>query len=77
VKQDAIISAIKSVKIDTTDPHLYFAKLGEKLGFISEIIVRRGLSSIYVENNRGLLEPKIDAIRAQLKIERPAVAAVA
>jgi AAA domain, putative AbiEii toxin, Type IV TA system len=77
VKQDAIISAIKSVKIDTTDLHLYFAKLGERLGFISEIIVRRGLSSIYVESNRNLLEPKIDAIRARLKIEAPAVAPVA
>jgi hypothetical protein len=77
VKQDAIISAIKSVKIDTTDLHLYFAKLGEKLGFISEIIVRRGLSSIYVENNRGVLQPRIDAIRARLKIEGPSVSAVA
>ncbi|MDE5443634.1 hypothetical protein GWG65_19720 [Bradyrhizobium sp. CSA207] len=73
VKQDAIVSAIKLVLIDTTDPHLYFAKLGERLGFISEIVVRRGLSSIYVEKNRTLLEPKIDAIRARLKIETPAV----
>jgi len=68
VKQDAIVAAIRSVKIDTTDPHLYFAKLGEKLGFISEIVVRRGLGSIYVENNRILLEPKIDTIRTRLKI---------
>ena len=77
VKQDEIISAIKSVKIDTTDLHLYFAKLGEKLGFISEIIVRRGLSSIYVENNREVLQPRIDAIRARLKIEGLSVSAVA
>jgi len=77
VKQDAIVAAIKAVKIDTTDPHLYFAKLGEKLGFISEIIVRRGLSSIYVENNRAALGPKVDSIRARLKIEGPTVAAVA
>lgn len=74
VKQDAIVSAIKSVLIDTTDPHLYFAKLGEKLGFISEIVIRRGLSSIYVEKNPALLQPKIDAIRARLKIEAPAIA---
>ncbi|MDR3525582.1 MAG: AAA family ATPase [Acetobacteraceae bacterium] len=68
VTQDSIVTAIKSVKIDTTDPHLYFNKLGDKLGFISELIVRRGLGSIYVENSRGELEPKINAIRARLKI---------
>ncbi|MCX8996400.1 AAA family ATPase [Rhizobiaceae bacterium BDR2-2] len=73
VTQDGIVSAIKSVKIDTTDPHLYFIKLGEKLGFISEIIIRRGFSSIYVEKNNDILKPKIDAIRARLKMERPAV----
>ena len=71
VKQDAIISAIKSVKIDTTDPHLYFVKLGDKLGFISEIIMRRGLISIYVEHNRELLAPKVAQIRERLKIEEP------
>ncbi|WP_316185956.1 MULTISPECIES: ATP-dependent nuclease [unclassified Bradyrhizobium] len=69
VKQDAIVAAIKSVKIDTTDAHLYFAKLGERLGFISEIIVRRGLNSIYVENNRAILEPKVNSIRTRLKLE--------
>jgi len=68
VKQDAIIAAIRSVKIDTTDPHLYFAKLGQKIGFISEIIVRRGLCSIYVEKNADTLTQKIDLIRAGLKI---------
>lgn len=77
VKQDMIISAIKSVMIDTTDPHLYFAKLGEMLGFISEIVVRRGFCSIYVEKNHALLQPKIDAIRARLKIQESDVAAVA
>jgi len=71
VKQDEIVLAIRSVKFDTTDPHLYFAKLGKKLGFISEIIMRRGLISIYVENNRELLAPKIAEIRARLKIEGP------
>lgn len=68
VTQDSIVAAIKAVKIDTTDPHLFFSKLGEKLGFISELIVRRGLVSIYVENNRVELEPMINAIRLRLKI---------
>ncbi len=66
ISQDAIISTIKSVNLDTTDPHLYFAKLGEKFGFISEIIIRRGAISIYVEKNADVIAPKIDAVRAQL-----------
>ncbi|TWB43213.1 ATP-dependent nuclease [Nitrospirillum pindoramense] len=73
VKQDIIISTIKAVKIDTTDPHLYFSKLGEKLGFISEIIMRRGLISIYVEKNSDILRPKVNAIRMRLGIEAPSV----
>jgi hypothetical protein len=68
ISQDNIVSAIKLVKLDTTDPHLYFSKLGEKLVFISELIVRRGLISIYVENNRVELEPKINIIRTRLNI---------
>lgn len=71
IKQDIIVNAIESVKLDTTDPHLYFSKLGEKFGFISEIIVRRGLCSIYVENNSKLLKPKVDSVRARLKIGGP------
>jgi predicted ATPase len=71
--QDKIIAAIMLVKIDTTDPHSFFAKLGEKLGFISEIVVRRGLCSIYVENHPKLLKPMIDTIRARLNISEPVV----
>jgi len=71
VRQDVIISAIKSVMIDTTDPHLYFAKLGEKLNFVSEIIIRRGLCSIYVQKNQQFLKTKVEAIRSRLNIEEP------
>ncbi len=46
VSQDQIVKCIFEVVIDTTDPHLYFAKIGEKLGFVSEIVMRRGLCSI-------------------------------
>lgn len=67
LSQDKIVSHIRSVNYDTTDHHLYFSKLGEKLGFISEIIVRRGLSSIYVEKHEALIRPIISAIRARLQ----------
>lgn len=60
--QDKIVEALKQVLIDTTDHHLYFAKLGQRLGFVSEIVVRRGLCSIYVERNPDLLKPIVDKI---------------
>lgn len=69
VGQDAIVKAIKDVHLDTTEGHLYFAKLGQKLGFISEIIVRRGLCSIYVEQNRETIEPLVEAIRDRLNLK--------
>lgn len=68
VGQDAIVKAIKEVQIDTTDGHLYFVKLGEKLGFISEIIIRRGLCSIYVEKNYAVMMPIVSSIRDRLRI---------
>jgi AAA15 family ATPase/GTPase len=67
-KQDDIVRAVKEVMIDTTDPHLYFSKLGETLGFISELIIRRGLCSIYVEKNATELMPVIDAVRERFKL---------
>lgn len=66
VSQDQVVRAINEVKIDTTDPHLYFSKLGEKFGFISEIIIRRGFCSIYVEKNQDKIKPIVESIRARL-----------
>ena len=67
IAQDKIVKALQSVSLDTTDHHLYFAKLGEKLGFISEIIVRRGLCSIYVQNSKVELEPLVTNLTEKLK----------
>ena len=64
--QDKIVDAIRHVAVDTTDHHLYFSKLGDRLGFISEIIVRRGLCSIYVQNAATDLAPMVDALRSKL-----------
>lgn len=68
ISQDAVVKAVRDVQIDTTDGHLYFAKLGEKLGFISEIIIRRGLCSIYVEKSEEVVKPIVASIRKQLKL---------
>lgn len=66
ISQDRIVEAIKSVYIDTTDHHLYFSKLGDRLGYISEIIVRRGLCSIYVQNAEKELQPLIAQLTEKL-----------
>lgn len=66
VSQDRIAEAIRQVARDTTDHHLYFAKLGDKLGFISEIIIRRGLCSIYVQNAATDLAPLVSALQDKL-----------
>lgn len=68
IAQSDLVNAVESVAIDTTDHHLYFAKFGDKLGYISEIIARRGLISIYVEQNENLLKPIVTAVRSRLKL---------
>ncbi len=68
VSQDAIVKAVRAVSMDTTDPHLLFSKLGERLGFISEIVVRRGLCSIYVQQNADLIKPIVERVRERLGI---------
>jgi hypothetical protein len=47
---------VKQAEIDATDPHLVFRRLGDRLGFLSEIVVRRGMISIYNEMNKPSLE---------------------
>lgn len=66
VSQDQIVQKIEKVARDTTDNHLLFSKLGEELNYISEIIVRRGLCSIYVEKNKDELSYIADALQRQL-----------
>lgn len=66
VTQDAIVNAISEVYTDTTDHHLYFAKLGTQLGFISELIVRRALCSIYAERCGADLKALVEKVEAQL-----------
>lgn len=68
ISQDKILEVIDEVSRDTTDIHLYFAKLGNKLGFVSELVVRRGFSSLYVENNKADLMPRVENVRVRLNL---------
>jgi hypothetical protein len=66
---DAIVKRVKQAETDAADPHLVFRRLGERLGFLSEIVVRRGMISIYNEENKpslqALAEGLIHFIRGQ------------
>jgi AAA domain, putative AbiEii toxin, Type IV TA system/AAA domain len=55
--QDAIVKSVKMAEIDSADPHFLFRTLGERLGFLSEIIVRRAFISIYNEKNGSAIQP--------------------
>jgi hypothetical protein len=66
VSQDNIATQVRSTQINTGDHHLYFKNLGDSLGFLSEIVVRRGLCSIYVEKNREMLSPIVNKIVERL-----------
>lgn len=68
ISQDKIVKIINEVSRDTTDIHLYFSKLGNRLGFVSELVVRRGFSSLYVENNEAALKSKVGNIRTRLNL---------
>jgi hypothetical protein len=68
ITQDKIVEKIEYINRDTEDHHLYFSKFGDELGFISEIVVRRGLCSIYVEKNKLLLLPIVDAVRQKFNL---------
>jgi hypothetical protein len=67
LSQDEIVKATKKVQNTTEDHHLYFRRLGEELGFISEIVVRRGLCSIYVERSKTKLEPLVTQVIEYLR----------
>lgn len=66
ISQDVIVKAIRDVALDTTDHHLYFSKLGHRLGFVSEIVMRRGLCSIYVELSADALKSLVEAAKEKL-----------
>lgn len=63
ISQDQIVKEIRVVDVDEGDRHLNFKKLGERLGFLSEIVVRRALISIYNEKNAEKIAPIVDRIK--------------
>jgi hypothetical protein len=59
---DFIIKTLSEVNINVSDAHFYFKRLAERLGYLSEIVVRRAFISIYNQNNREVLSGIVSAI---------------
>lgn len=66
ISQDTIVKQIRNTQIETGDVHLLFKRLAVRLGFLSEIIVRRAFISVYNENNAAAMEDISQAL-ASLK----------
>jgi Fe-S cluster assembly ATPase SufC len=64
IGQDKLVKIMDDVARDTTDPHLLFEKLGDKLGFISSIVISGAFISIYNENKKPLNE-LLDTIKVR------------
>ena len=64
LSQDDIAKLVKQVELSASDPHLLFRDLGERLGYISEIIARKGFISIYNERNKDCLKELIASLQA-------------
>ena len=60
--QDSIVRSVRQVEIDAPDVHLIYRILGEHLGLLSEITVRRGFISIYNDLNRSAIQELSSAL---------------
>lgn len=50
-RQSEFIEKVKSIALKTSDPHLYFSKLGIELGFISELVIKRAFISFWLRTD--------------------------
>ncbi|NPA71645.1 MAG: ATP-binding protein [Gammaproteobacteria bacterium] len=66
-KADEIAEIIRDVRQDTRDHHLLFAKIGERLGFIPEDIVREAFLFVWLEQYpqiaNEIIEPIINIMK--------------
>lgn len=65
-KQDEVAKAVKSVSQTNRDPHLLFAQVGEKLGFLPETTIRGAFIAIWIHENPALADRIATAIETAL-----------
>jgi len=65
-RQSQFVEKVRSVPISTSDPHLYFNKLGVELGFISETVVKRAFITYWLNNELDEAFSIAEFVRARL-----------
>lgn len=50
-RQNEFANAVRKIRLNTDDPHLYFSKLGMELDFTSEVVVKRAFLKYWCDNN--------------------------
>ena len=53
--QHQFVEKVKKIALNTSDPHLYFNKLGIELGFISELVVKRAFITYWLNSEPDLV----------------------
>jgi predicted ATPase len=66
-RQAEVESAIQSVSHTNRDPHLLFAQVGAKLGFVPEAIARGAFLSVWMQENMAEVDTIVSAITSVLK----------
>ena len=68
-RQSEVAAVIEAVSQTNRDPHLLFAQVGEKLGFIPEATIRGAFLAIWVQENGGAVDMMVEPIRNALREE--------
>ncbi len=67
-KQSIVAKIIQDVSHTTRDPHLLFSKVGLRLGFVPDAIVRGAFLSLWIQENPNEVNPIIEPIIKALEL---------
>lgn len=70
-EQRKVVDAIREVSATNRDPHLLFAQVGIKIGFIAEQIVKSAFLSLWISGNEQQIDYMADRMRQKLSNGRP------
>jgi hypothetical protein len=68
-RQAEVIEVTRSVGMTSRDPHLLFAQIGERLGLLSEIIVRGAFLGVWADEYPDQVEAVLSPIHDLLPFE--------
>jgi hypothetical protein len=68
-RQSEVERVVRSVAQTNRDPHLLFAQIGERLGFVPEAIIRGAFLAVWIQENKanvdGIVAPIIAILEKQ------------